>query len=114
MAILPGFLLAIAPKCPFCWAAYMGALGSMGISVQIPYQPWLLPLLVGLLAVNLAALFLRARSRGRFGPFYLCLLGGAAIIGGKFLLDSSAAMALGVACILAGSVWSAALRPRQN
>lgn len=92
----------------------MSALGSMGISVQIPYQPWLLPLLMGLLAVNLAALFLRAKSRNRFGPFFLCLLGGSTIVAGKFLIESSLVMATGVACILAGSLWSAALRPRHH
>jgi hypothetical protein len=114
LGILPSILLAIAPKCPFCWAAYMSALGSLGISIQLPFQPWLLPLLTGLLAVNLVALLLRARSRGRFGPFYLCLLGGAIIVGGKFAIESAPMMALGLACILAGSCWNATLRPRRN
>jgi hypothetical protein len=112
---VPGFLIAIAPKCPFCWAAYMSAFASLGISVEIPYQPWLIPLLTGLLAVNLIALFLRARSRKRYGPFFLCLFGGSAIAIGKFGLESGILIAFGLACLIAGSLWSAALgrRPRR-
>ena len=87
----------------------MSAFASLGISVEIPYQPWLLPLLTGLLAVNLIAMFLRARSRNRFGPFSLCLLGGAAVTIGKFGLDSGAVIALGLACLIAGSLWNATL-----
>ncbi|MGI9244776.1 MAG: hypothetical protein ACR2RV_28490 [Verrucomicrobiales bacterium] len=113
-AVAPAFLIAIAPKCPLCWAAYMSAFASLGISIEIPYQPWLLPLLTGLLAVNLIAMFLRARSRNRFGPFSLCLLGGAAITIGKFGIDSGAAIALGLACLIAGSLWSAALGRRHQ
>ncbi|MFT4546991.1 MAG: mercuric ion transport protein [Pseudoalteromonas tetraodonis] len=114
--LLPSFMLAIAPKCPFCWAAYMSALGSVGISIQIPYQPWLLPLMAGLLLVNLAALFSRARARGRYGAFLLCLLGGATITSGKFLLESPMLVALGLGCILAGSLWSASFKksPRRG
>ena len=93
----------------------MSALGSMGISVQIPYQPWLLPLLCGLLGVNLIALFLRARNRDSFGPFYLCLTGGSAIVIGKFFtIGSGYLMAGGLACLITGSLWSAALGRRAS
>ena len=105
-AIISAVLLAVAPKCPLCWAAYMSAFGSLGISIQIPYQPWLLPLMAGLLLVNLAALFLRARRR--YGPFSLCFSGVAAIVAGKFVLVSGTPlMTLGLAAIVAGSLWSA-------
>ena len=107
-AVISAVLLAVAPKCPLCWAAYMSAFGSLGISIQIPYQPWLLPLMAGLLLVNLAALFLRARARRRYGPFGLCLAGVVAIVFGKFVLVSGTPlMALGLAAIIAGSLWSA-------
>lgn len=111
-AIVPGILIAIAPKCPFCWAAYLSAFASLGISVEIPYQPWLLPVLTGLLAVNLIALLLRARGRKRFGAFFLCLLGGAAIVIGKSSFESGLLIALGLACLIAGSLWNAALGTR--
>jgi len=90
----------------------MSAFASLGISIEIPYQPWLLPLLTGLLAVNLIALFLRARSRKRYGPFFLCLLGGSAIAIGKFGLESGILIAFGLGCLIAGSLWSAALGRR--
>ena len=107
-AVVSAVLLALAPKCPFCWAAYMSAFGSLGISVRIPYQPWLLPLMAGLLAVNLAALFLRARARRRYGPFALCFLGVIAIAIGKFVLPSGGLlMASGLVAIVAGSLWNA-------
>ena len=107
-AIASAILVAVAPKCPLCWAAYMSAFGSLGISIQIPYQPWLLPLVAGLLLVNLAALLLRARARRRYGPFSLCLAGVAAVIVGKFVLVSGTPfMTLGLAAIISGSLWSA-------
>jgi hypothetical protein len=88
----------------------MSAFGSLGISIQIPYQPWLLPLMLTLLLVNLAALLMRARARGRYGPFLLCLTGGSLIITGKFLIGSNPMIITGLGCILAGSLWSATLR----
>lgn len=88
----------------------MSAFGSLGISIQIPYQPWLLPLVLTLLLVNLAALLMRARARGRYGPFLLCLTGGSIIVTGKFLLESNPMIIGGLACIVTGSLWSATLR----
>ena len=109
LGVISGILFAVAPKCPLCWAGYISAFGSLGISIQIPYQPWLLPLMAGLLLVNLVALFLRARARGRYSAFCLCLVGGLLIVSGKLVLESTPVVLLGLASIIAGSLWSAAL-----
>lgn len=104
--------MAITPKCPVCWAAYLAALGSFGISIQIPYQPWLLPLLTVLLVLNLAAVYLRARTRGQYAPFLLCSLGVIGLAAGKYAADSPAIIAAGLACVIAGSIWNAAIGRR--
>jgi protein SCO1/2 len=44
--------IALFPKCPLCWAAYAGVLGVFGLGT-LPYSPWLLPVLVALLLLNL-------------------------------------------------------------
>lgn len=56
----PGVLLALAPKCPLCVAAYLTASG-LGAGAAAGAAPWLRPAAVGLL-VLLAVVTLR-------GPF---------------------------------------------
>lgn len=85
---LPSALLSIGiaffPKCPFCWAAYMSALSSLGL-VKIPYSPWMLPVLMGLLALHLLLLLRQFRQR-RYWPFVFSLLGAACILLGRSVL----------------------------
>jgi protein SCO1/2 len=108
--------LALFPKCPFCWAAYLSLFGIAGLQ-SIPYSPWLQPVLAILLLSNLTSIWFRARATHRLMPFYLVAGGALAIIASKAFPTLSAAGLIGVFLTLAGSVWStlstSALRPRK-
>jgi protein SCO1/2 len=73
-SIVLGVLLAFFPKCPVCWVSYLSALGVAGAG-SIPYSPWLLPVIVVLLAVNLYFLHWRAAHRNGYAPFLVSLPG---------------------------------------
>ena len=104
--------LALFPKCPFCWAAYLSLFGIVGLE-SIPYSPWLQPVLAILLLSNLTSIWFRARGTGRMMPFYLVTAGAIAIIASKAFAGPDAAGFLGVALTLAGSVWST-VKPQMN
>ena len=97
--------LALFPKCPFCWAAYLSLFGIAGLG-SIPYSPWLQPVLAILLLSNLASLWFRARATSRMMPFYLATAGALTIIASKAFAAPDAVGLIGVFLTLAGSVWS--------
>ncbi len=97
--------LALFPKCPFCWAAYLSLFGIAGVET-IPYSPWLQPVLAILLLSNLASIWFRARSTGRMLPFYLVTAGALTIIASKTFSGPSVASFLGVLLTLVGSLLS--------
>ena len=97
--------LALFPKCPFCWAAYLSLFGIAGLE-SIPYSPWLQPLLAILLLSNLTSVWFRGRATGRMIPFYLVTAGALTIIASKILAAPVAAGFIGVFLTLAGSIWS--------
>jgi protein SCO1 len=98
--------LALFPKCPLCWAAYLSVFGIAGLE-SIPYSPWLQPVLALLMLFNLTSIWLRARSTGRVMPFYLVSAGAAAILASRVFASLEGAAILGIAFTLVGSVWSA-------
>lgn len=98
--------LALFPKCPLCWAAYLSVFGIAGLG-SIPYSPWLVPVLALLMLFNLTSIWLRARSTGRIMPFYLVSAGVAAILASRVFAGFEGAAILGIAFTLVGSVWSA-------
>jgi protein SCO1/2 len=97
--------LALFPKCPFCWAAYLSLFGIAGLE-SIPYSPWLQPVLAILLLSNLTSVWFRARTTGRMIPFYLVTAGALTLIASKALSGPVAANFLGVFLTLIGSAWS--------
>jgi protein SCO1/2 len=97
--------LALFPKCPFCWAAYLSLFGIAGLE-SIPYSPWLQPLLAILLLSNLTSVWFRARATGRMIPFYLVTAGALTLIASKAFGGPQAASFIGVFLTLIGSVWS--------
>jgi protein SCO1 len=97
--------LALFPKCPFCWAAYLSLFGIVGLG-SIPYSPWLQPVLAILLLSNLTSIWFRARATGRMLPFYLVTAGAITLVASKAFAGPDAAAFLGVALTLVGSVWS--------
>ncbi|HEY0170816.1 MAG TPA: SCO family protein [Pyrinomonadaceae bacterium] len=98
--------VAFFPKCPVCWAGYLSLFGVAGLQ-QIPYSPWLQPLLIAVMLINLTSVWLRGRSTGRMSAFYLVSAGGLAILLSKAGPGWESAAAPGVAFTLAGSLLSA-------
>jgi len=99
--------VAFFPKCPICWAAYLSLLGIAGLN-QVPYSPWLQPLLVVVMLINIISVWLRARSTGRMSGPYLVSAGALAIVVSKTALGWEKAAVWGVVLTLAGSLLSAA------
>lgn len=98
--------VAFFPKCPICWAAYLSVFGIAGLE-QIPYSPWLKPVLVAAMLINLGSVWLRGRATGRMSGFYLVAAGALAIVASKMSLGWENAAVWGVALTLAGSLFSA-------
>lgn len=107
-SLMLSFLIAFFPKCPLCWAAYMSLFSGIGLS-QIPFQPWLLPVLFGMLALHLYLLYRQCRRTG-FGPLWLSLCGVALLVTGRFFPAEPYIAYAGIACVVGGSAWSAFLR----
>ena len=105
--------LALFPKCPFCWAAYLSLFGIAGLE-SIPYSPWLQPVLAILLLSNLTSVWFRARATGRMIPFYLVTAGALTIIASKAFSAPVAASFIGVLLTLIGSIWSTFSRSLLN
>ncbi len=105
--------LALFPKCPFCWAAYLSLFGIAGLQ-SIPYSPWLQPVLAILLLSNLTSVWFRARTTGRMIPFYLVTAGALTIIASKAFAAPVSASFIGVFLTLIGSIWSTFTRSLLN
>jgi protein SCO1 len=97
------FLIAVFPKCPICWAAYMSAFGIAGMKV-IPYSPWLVPLFVLGIGVNLWFLYRARNKRNGLAPFWVSCLGAATLLIGGLWLNVRTGMYAGIAIILLGSL----------
>jgi protein SCO1/2 len=106
LGTLASVAVAFFPKCPICWAGYLSLFGVASLQ-RIPYSPWLQPLLVAVMLVNLGSVWLRSRATGRMSAFYLVSAGALAILISKAGPGWEGAAALGVAFTLAGSLLSA-------
>jgi len=99
--------VAFFPKCPICWAAYLSMFGVAGLN-QIPYSPWLQPLLIALMLINLVSVWLRSWFTGRMLGSYLVTAGAVVILIAKIWPTWEKAVMWGVVLTFAGSVLSAA------
>lgn len=108
LAALPGAGAALLPigLCPACWPAYVGLLGSLGLGFLLE-TAYLLPLIAVLLGLALLALGFRARRRRGYGPLALGALAAAAILLFKFAYPSAPLVYVGLAGLVAASVWNA-------
>jgi protein SCO1 len=97
--------LALFPKCPLCWAAYLSLFGIASVET-IPYSPWLQPVLGIFLLFNLTSVWFRSRATRRMVPFCLVSLGAIALMTSKAFAGLDALGITGVILTLVGSVWS--------
>jgi len=86
--------LAMAPKCPLCYLAIAGALGAAG--------PWIAPLTIVSVALTIGAIAWRARVDG---ALFLGIAAAAAILGGRFLIDSRPLVLAGSVALLIAALW---------
>jgi protein SCO1/2 len=100
---LPSLALACLPKCPFCWASYVSAFGIAGLE-RMASLSWIQPVLLGAVALNLAAVWLRSRVTRRFIGASLSSAGAIGIVGAQFGVPLAE---LGVIVTFAGSLVAA-------
>ena len=103
MGTLASIAIAFFPKCPVCWAAYLSMLGVTGL-IQVPYSPWLQPILAVLMIANITSVWLRGRATGRMIGPYLVTLGALVILASRFNSGSLKLAALGIVLTLTGSL----------
>lgn len=107
LAMFPGVGAAFLPKiaCPACWPAYAGFMSSMGLGLLLE-TTYLMALTTTFLVVAVGTLAYRARERHGYLPFVIGLVAAAAVLIGKFVLESNAAMYGGLASLAGASLWN--------
>ena len=80
-------------------------LASFGLGF-LARESVLQPLILGFLAVSLLTIAWSTRRHRRPGPVSVAVVGALAVVGGRVLWDVPAALYLGVACVLLGSLWN--------
>ena len=109
--------LAAAPKCPLCVLALAGAFSAAGVAGAV-YAAWLSPLIVVCVALTVATIAWHTRFEARYARLVVALCAAAAILAGRFLLDSKPIAYAGSALLLATALWRivprAAVCPREG
>jgi len=105
---VPGIGVAMLPKllCPLCWPLYAGVVSSVGLGFLIG-TTYLLPITSAFLVVTLAVLGFGAKKRRGYRPLLLGAVASAAVLIGKFYLDSNPLVYGGVGLLAFASVWNA-------
>jgi hypothetical protein len=89
----------------FCVCPYAAVLSSVGLGFLIS-TAYLLPFTIAFFILTLIALAFRANQRRGYGPLGLGLVGSAAVLIGKFYLDSNSAIDAGIAFLVAAAIWN--------
>jgi len=105
LTLLPAVALVLLPKCPLCLMAWLGALGSLGVSSWV-IGLWGAPLAIGLLVLTNSALLLRVRQSRDWSPVLVGLLGSGALLAGKLLLDAPLLLYVGMGLLVTASLLS--------
>lgn len=105
LSSVAALLVAFFPKCPVCWAAYLSLFGVAGVD-WLTNSPWLLPLFVLVLLINVGSLWWIGKRSQRRAGFYLAALGAVTIVSGSLWLDRTEVSAVGIALTFAGSLLS--------
>lgn len=103
--LLPAAGIALVPKCPLCWAAYVGV--ATGFGVAPGSHAAVLALLTLALITALVAVIARGRAVSDRRPLIPAVLGVAAVLLGRFGVGSMPLVYLGLATLAGAAVWSA-------
>jgi protein SCO1 len=106
LGTLASLAWAFFPKCPMCWAAYLSVFGLAGIA-PVAHPAWILPLLMGMILINLVSVWLRARTTRRMSGLCLVVTGTLGIIVAKSLPGWDGLAPWGVGVSFVGSLWNA-------
>ena len=101
--LLPALAIAALPKCPLCWAAWIGGAAAFGLG-GLDFSPRLLLTAVALLAILLAVAAWHCWRRGQLAPIVLFVLGGALVFGGRLAMESPPVSYTGLVVLLIASV----------
>ena len=106
-AVLPGIGVSLMPKliCPLCWPAYAGLLSAVGLGFLINARN-LLVFTALFLMFAVTALAFRGRQRRGYGPAVMGIAASAAVLIGKFYLESPAMAYAAVCVLIAASLWN--------
>lgn len=107
LSMLPTIGVALLPKlfCPACWPAYAGLLSSMGLGF-FDYTPYMLPVMLGFIAISLTGMIYRASRRRGYGPFLLGAVASGLLLYSKFYLDNDPLMWTALALLVLASLWN--------
>ena len=108
MVPLPGVGAALLPvgACPACWPAYGGLLSSLGLGFLLK-TTYMLPITATFFGLAVFALAYRANTRRGYAPFILGTVSAALVIVFKFAYAFAPAAFLGLAGLVAASLWNA-------
>ena len=111
-AAVPGVVAAflLGAACPACWLAYAGLLTMPGLAWLLGETSFML-ITLAVLGVALASLAYRAPARRGYRPLGLGVIAASLILLEKLWLPSPVLLALGLALLIAASLWNA--WPRQ-
>jgi hypothetical protein len=98
-------ILALTPKCPLCLLAFVGVTGAVGAASAA----WMPAVMIASVLISVAAVCIRSRMQRRYGPAIVALMAGAAIVAGKFVIQSSAAVYAGAAALFIAAIFHYAL-----
>src|SRR6266704_5537366 len=112
---VPGIGVAMLPKllCPLCWPLYAGVVSSVGLGFLIG-TTYLLPITSAFLVVTLAVLGFGAKKRRGYRPLLLGAVASAAVLIGKFYLESNPLVYGGVGFLVIASLWNALPRRKET
>jgi protein SCO1/2 len=110
LSVVTPLAVAFFPKCPVCWAAYASMFGLGGVG-WLPYSPWLWPVLIALMLVNLGAIGWMAWRRGSYAPFALSLAGALCLCLLGLVAGWRPGLYLGLAGLGLGAVWNSVAVP---
>lgn len=111
LGALASALVAFLPKSRMCWTAYLSAFGIAALE-RIPYTPWLLPIVIGLMLVNIASAW--PGSRGNVMAFALSIAGAQVFLVLGVGCEVPIAAPIGVALSIAGSCLAVRSRVEQR
>jgi len=97
---IASFGAAFFPKCGLCWIAYLSVFG-IGALERMPYAPWLLPIFIALMLLNIASVW--PGQHGNVAAFALAVAGAQVILVLGIGCEVPGAAPLGLALSTAGT-----------